>query len=126
MHGEFLVPGYNVDKVDVAAGQRRAAQSGYGSPEHQMVVEYALWRHARGEEDGAQKSALSGGIDLGSWYAILAAAIAAVPGGISDQRVEDTKAVLQMLREQKSWFTEAEREHISGTLLALERVLGGT
>lgn len=70
-------PGYNVDQVDVDAGLELARQFGYDSAEHQMVAEYALMRHARGEEDGAEKSALSGGIDLTSWHAIRAAAVAA-------------------------------------------------
>lgn len=66
----------SLDHLDIAVGMRRAAQFGYGSPEHQAVAEYALMRHARGEEWGAQRSALSGGIDLTSWYAILATAMA--------------------------------------------------
>jgi hypothetical protein len=66
----------DLDHVDVAAGVQLAVRFGYGSPEHRMVTEYALMRHARGEEEGAQRSALSGGIDLTSWYAILAAALA--------------------------------------------------
>lgn len=70
-----LVPGENVDKVNIAEGMKLAAHFGYDSPGYQMVVEYALMRHARGEEDGAQRSALSGGIDLTSWYAILARAV---------------------------------------------------
>ncbi len=74
--GRPLVPGVNVDKVDVRAGLKHAIRFGYGGPEHLMVAEYALRRHARGEEDGAQRTALSGGIDLTSWYAILAAALA--------------------------------------------------
>jgi hypothetical protein len=76
-HGLPLVPGYNADKVDVAAGVAAAARFGYGSAEHRMVAEYALMRHARGEEDGAEKSALSGGIDLTTWRVILAHAMAA-------------------------------------------------
>jgi hypothetical protein len=72
--GAALVPGYNVDIVDVAAGMEQAATFGYDSPEHRMVVEYALMRQARGEEYGAERSALSGGIDLTSWYAIKSAA----------------------------------------------------
>lgn len=73
MRPGFIV-GVNVDPIDVAAGMRVAAQFGYDSPEHQMVAEYALRRWSRGEEEGGQRSALSGGIDLTSWYAILAAA----------------------------------------------------
>ncbi len=75
--GTLLIPGHNVDRLDVAAGMRLAATFGYGDGESQMVVEYALMRHRRGEEDGAQRSALSGGIDLTTWYAVLAAAMAA-------------------------------------------------
>lgn len=75
--GGPLVPGVNVDPVDVAAGLGQAAEFGYGSLQYQVIVEYALMRHARGEEEGAQRSALSGGIDLTSWFAILAAAVAA-------------------------------------------------
>lgn len=73
--GEELIPGVNLDKVDVAAGLRQAAAFSYSDAESQMVIEYALMRRGRGEEDGAQRTALSGGIDLTSWYAILAAAI---------------------------------------------------
>jgi hypothetical protein len=69
------IPGYNVDRVDVGAGMDQAYKFGYTSPEHQTVTEYALMRHARGEEDGAQKTALGGGISLTAWYAILACAI---------------------------------------------------
>lgn len=72
-----LIVGHNVDAVSVPAGLKLAARFGYDSPKHQAVAEYALRRHARGEEDGAQRTALSGGIDLTSWYAILAAALAA-------------------------------------------------
>ncbi len=74
-NGNPLVPGVNVDKVDVGKGMQMAARMGYGDPKSQMVVEYALMRHRRGEEDGAQKTALGEGIDLTSWYAILAASI---------------------------------------------------
>lgn len=75
--GMPLVPGRNVDRVDEAAGLALAERFGYGDPQSRMVVSYALARHARGEEDGAQRTALSHGIDLTSWYAILAAALAA-------------------------------------------------
>lgn len=77
MNGLPLVAGYNADKVDVAAGMAAAARFGYDSAEHQMVTEYALMRHRRGEEDGAERSALSGGIDLTTWHVIRAHAIAA-------------------------------------------------
>lgn len=72
--GEFLIPGWNVDRLDIAAGLKMAARLGYGDPQTQFVAEYALMRRARGEEEGAQQTALSGGIDLTSYFAILAAA----------------------------------------------------
>ena len=72
--GELLTPGVNVDRVDVAAGLRLGAQFGYDDGQSQMVLEYALMRWRRGEEDGAQRTALSHGIDLTSWYSIIAAA----------------------------------------------------
>jgi hypothetical protein len=74
--GNPLVPGYNVDIVNVAAGIDQAIQFEYDDLESLMVIEYALMRHARGEEDGAERTALSGGIDLTTWRVILAAAIA--------------------------------------------------
>jgi hypothetical protein len=72
-----LVPGVNTDLVDVGEGCDRASLLGYDSAEFQMVVEYALMRHRRGEEAGAEATALSHGIDLTSWKVILSAAIVA-------------------------------------------------
>ena len=77
VHGRPLVPGVNVDKIDVKAGLNEAAKIDYDTPEDFMVVEYALMRHKRGEEEGARKTVLNHGIDLTSWYRILAAAISA-------------------------------------------------
>lgn len=74
--GQVLVPGYNVDRVNVAAGIRLAKQFGYTSAEHLWVIDYALVRWARAEEDGAERTALSGGIDFTSWRCILAAGLA--------------------------------------------------
>ena len=72
-----LIPGVNVDRVDVAAGCRTAAQLGYGDLQAQMIVEYALMRHRRGEEDGAEHTWLAQfPRDLTSWRAILAHAVA--------------------------------------------------
>lgn len=70
-----LKVGWNVDRLNIKAGVDRAATLGYDSSEFQLVAEYALMRHARGEEDGAEKTALSHGIDLTSWKIILANAI---------------------------------------------------
>jgi hypothetical protein len=72
-----LIPGVNVDRVDVAAGVKMAAQLGYGDPTAQMVAEFALMRHRRGEEEGAERTWLSEyPRDLTSWKAILAHALA--------------------------------------------------
>jgi hypothetical protein len=77
MHGNPLVPGVNVDPVNIAAGLRMATQLGYGDPTAQMVAQYALQRHQRGEEEGAQRTWLHEyPHDLTSWYAILAHAVA--------------------------------------------------
>lgn len=73
--GNELVPGYNIDWIDVSAGLVQAAKFGYDDPQSRMVIEYALMRHQRGEEDGARRTALSGGVDLTTWYAILAGAM---------------------------------------------------
>jgi hypothetical protein len=73
-----LVPGHNVDKLDIEAGLREAAEIGFDSVMAQMVTTYALQRWARGEEHGAIKTAqVVGGIDLTSFYRIVAAARAA-------------------------------------------------
>jgi putative hemolysin len=72
-----LVVGHNVDRIDVRAGLKQAASLGYGDAHSQMVVEYALMRHARAEEEGAERTALSFGIDFTSWRICLAAARAA-------------------------------------------------
>lgn len=68
-----LIPGVNVDRVDVGAGLQLAAQIGYDDPTAQIVAEYALMRHGRGEEEGARRSWLSEyPHDLTSWLRILA------------------------------------------------------
>jgi hypothetical protein len=54
-HGERLVPGHNVDRVDIAAGKARGAQLGYDDAESQMVLEYALMRWQRGEGGWGRK-----------------------------------------------------------------------
>lgn len=43
------IPGYDVDRVDVAAGLRELRECGHDDPKTTMVVEYALARWARGE-----------------------------------------------------------------------------
>lgn len=74
--GKPLVPGVNADKVNVAAGMKRAIALGFGDATAQMVIEYALMRHRRGEEDGAERTFLREyPHDLTSWKVILAEAI---------------------------------------------------
>lgn len=71
------VPGHDVDRIDVAAGLRELKTIGYDSPETTMVIEYALMRWARGEEEQAQRGAIDRsfhGIDLTCWIRVLAAA----------------------------------------------------
>ena len=73
------VPGYNVDRINVAAGLRELATIGYTEPKTRMVIEYALMRWARGEEEQAQKGAIDRsfhGINLTCWLRVLAAAMA--------------------------------------------------
>lgn len=73
----LLAPGVNLDRVDLAAGLHMADRLGYGGATAQMVAEYALMRHSRGEEAGAEATWLSQfPHDLTSWKAILTQAIA--------------------------------------------------
>lgn len=71
------VPGYNVDRIDVAAGLRELKACGYDEPKTVMVIEYALMRWARGEEESAQRGAIDRsfhGISLTCWLRVVAAA----------------------------------------------------
>lgn len=71
------VPGYNVDRIDVAEGLRELQACGYDDPHTAMVIGYALQRWARGEEEAAQKGAIDQsfhGISLTCWLRVLAAA----------------------------------------------------
>ena len=71
------VPGYNVDRIDVAAGLRELKACGYTEAETVTVIEYALMRWARGEEEAAQRGAIDRsfhGINLTCWVRVLAAA----------------------------------------------------
>lgn len=75
-HG--LISGYNVDRIDVAAGLRELVACGYDdSMETREVISYALQRWARGEEEAAQRGAIDKsfhGIDYICWLRVLAAA----------------------------------------------------
>jgi hypothetical protein len=69
--------GRNLDRIDVASGLRELGACGYSEPHTAMVIEYALKRWARGEEDAAERGAIDRsfhGIDLTSWMRVLAAA----------------------------------------------------
>lgn len=81
--GSPLVPGVNVDRIDVAAGLRELVACGYDDLHTVVVIDYALRRWARGEEEQAQRGAIDKsfhGIDLTSWLRVLAAARAAAEG----------------------------------------------
>lgn len=74
-----LVTGHNVDPVNVAAGIKELTACGYNEPETRMVIEYALMRWARGEEEQAERGAIDRdfhGIAFTCWRRVLAAAIA--------------------------------------------------
>lgn len=71
------VLGYSVDRVDVAAGLRELKACGYDEPHTVMVIEHALMRWARGEEEAAQLGAIDEsfhGINLTCWIRVIAAA----------------------------------------------------
>lgn len=73
-------PGRNLDRIDVDAGVRELlAFWPDASVETRFVIEYALRRWARGEEDAAERGAIDRkfhGIDFGSWRRVLAVAMA--------------------------------------------------
>ena len=72
-----LLPGHNVDRIDIAAGLRELAACGYDSAKTRLVIEYALARWARGEEESARRGAIDSsfhGITLTCWTRVLAAA----------------------------------------------------
>jgi hypothetical protein len=82
--GSKLVPGRNVDAVNIEAGMRELAACGYDSPETRLVIEYALARWARGEEAAAERGAIDQkwhGIDLTCWRRVLAAAVVSARAG---------------------------------------------
>ena len=80
-HGQPKIAGYNVDALNISRGLKTLKECGYESCETEMVIEYALQRHARGEEEAAQKGAIAEefhGVNLTSWYRILASAMRGV------------------------------------------------
>lgn len=73
-----LITGVNVDSVNVEVGLRELMACGYHNSKTIMVIEYALVRWGRGEEEQADRGAIDStfhGIDLTSWRRVLAAAI---------------------------------------------------
>lgn len=85
-HG--LVPGRNVDRVDMAAGMRELTACGYGfdEVETRVVIDYSLRRWARGEEEAAQRGAIDPnfhGISLTCWLRVLAVARAAAEQAVA-------------------------------------------
>lgn len=76
---ERLTPGVNLDRIDVAAGLRELEACGYPptEAERHAVIQYALQRWARGEEEAAERGAIDPsfyGVDMLSWRRVLAAA----------------------------------------------------
>lgn len=72
-----MIPGHNVDRLDVLAGIRELVTLGYHSDETQTIIFCALVRWARGEEAKAEKGAIDlsfHGIPLTCWRRVLAAA----------------------------------------------------
>jgi hypothetical protein len=85
-----LVPGVNLDSLDIEAGMRELVAAGYPATEGErhMVIHYALQRWARGEEHAAERGAIDQsfyGIDLTSWRRVLARAMAAAQPGLQTQ-----------------------------------------
>ncbi len=73
------IPGHDVDRVDIAAGLRELEACGYAEAKTVAVIEYALRRWARGEEEQARKGAIDRsfhGINLTCWLRVLSAAMA--------------------------------------------------
>lgn len=83
MNRRPLIPGFNVDKLNIEAGMAELVKCGYPVTETRThwVISYALYRWAHGEETHAQRAAVDQsfhGIDLTSWLRVLSAAKAAV------------------------------------------------
>jgi hypothetical protein len=98
-----LVPGVNVDRVDIDCGMAQARKLGYTDTNELMVIEYALQRWQRGEEDGAEATIRSHRIDYTAWRVVLAYAVASAAAitelrwapykefGIADPAAETTE-----------------------------------
>lgn len=72
-----LIAGHNVDRIDVGAGLRELEACGYTDPCTKIVIEHALMRWMRGEEEQAERGAIDAdfhGINFTSWRRVLSAA----------------------------------------------------
>lgn len=86
--GTGLIPGVNLDRLDIGAGMRELVKCGYpeAEAERHYVIQYALQRWARGEEEAAQRGAIDEsfhGINLMSWLRVISAARAAATDGMA-------------------------------------------
>jgi len=84
-----LITGHNVDPVDVKAGMAELKLCGYEEPKTRMVIEHALMRWARGEEEQAERGAIDRsfhGITFTCWRRVLAAAVSS---GVTKARTKD-------------------------------------
>lgn len=78
-YGSALIPGVNVDPVDIDAGLKQLHDLGYNGQIAEMTVTYALQRWQRGEEAGAERTinGYANIITYTDWRVVLASAIAA-------------------------------------------------
>lgn len=79
INGEPLIPGVNVDEIDIQSGLKELILCGYDKAEWKTfsTIEYALIRWQRGEEQSAERTATDQsfyGVDLTTWRRVLAAA----------------------------------------------------
>ena len=118
--GSPLTPGVNVDKTYIETGMQMAARLGYDSPQEQQVVEYALQRWARGEEQGSLASFRTGGIDLTSTYAILAAS-RVPPASAAEETPGDTPAALSISEEDGVVTVAIMPDGLSGLSVSIKR-----
>ena len=122
--GRPLMPGFNADRVDVAAGLRKLSELGWSreqEPNAHMEVEYNLRRWARGEEapaDHSMRRSLSG-VDYTSWRVVLATAIAtseaAAQPPASDRDSMSTDPMEELAKARKA-IADAERNLRSAKL----------
>lgn len=77
--GATLEIGRNLDAVNLHAGMNMLKCLGYTEPHTREVIQYALRRWAKGEEQAAEKGAIDEsfhGVNFVSWRMVLAAALA--------------------------------------------------